>query len=501
VEFKRDGLPAVVPRSLVAIVGEELAAATEHAQSGILPFDLGGVSVTFGSAPAPVMFVSPKQVNVQVPSTLALGPLTMTLRTGESRISRDIYVVPGQAGLFSRDGSGCGQGAVMNLHADGSISENGLDNSFDPERHLGLRVFATGFGKRVVWPDGVPWEFDPAANNGQYYVLVGREDPEGKRLSRTGVEYSGPAPGHVGVDQIDVLSDRSLPEGCRVPVSISDSTHGSQSVTISIRRGGGPCSDPAADGYAVFRWVQRQEFSKGKSSEADLLQVRLAKAPGLRLLPRASGGGIVPLLERPFACVDTAAEPLHAGSLALTGPAGDSQTVPAEALSSSDIELKLGTGLLGTGAHEIRTTGGDDADAFATSIRIPEPIRLDADYSSHPIDRNSPLITWQPGPSLGEGMVHATLILTPDPLAPNIPSPTIVSTTQASAKDGRLHINWYRPGLGWSGSPIPRTDNAELIIQYRPLLQEEQITAISGISQGLLHTWVYEWRFSGVRIE
>lgn len=57
---------ALSPASLVSIFGSNLAA-TEQVASGFpLPTTLGGTSVTLSGVPVPILYVSPRQINIQL---------------------------------------------------------------------------------------------------------------------------------------------------------------------------------------------------------------------------------------------------------------------------------------------------------------------------------------------------------------------------------------------------------------------------------------------------
>ena len=59
--------------SPVEIYGYNLAGATLTAAGPSLPIQLGGTTVTIGGIPAPLMYVSPNQINVLVPAGLTIG--------------------------------------------------------------------------------------------------------------------------------------------------------------------------------------------------------------------------------------------------------------------------------------------------------------------------------------------------------------------------------------------------------------------------------------------
>src|SRR5690349_9651326 len=60
----------VVPGSLVSIFGAHLASAPGAAQAIPLPVALGGVTVSFNGIAAPLLYVSPLQINAQLPWTV-----------------------------------------------------------------------------------------------------------------------------------------------------------------------------------------------------------------------------------------------------------------------------------------------------------------------------------------------------------------------------------------------------------------------------------------------
>src|SRR6266852_4653715 len=61
---------AVAPGSLVSIFGSQLATGMAVADTIPLSNSLGNVTVTFNNVPAPLTFVSPGQVNAQLPQSV-----------------------------------------------------------------------------------------------------------------------------------------------------------------------------------------------------------------------------------------------------------------------------------------------------------------------------------------------------------------------------------------------------------------------------------------------
>ena len=112
------GGQAVAPESLAAAYGDSLASRTEWAQSRPLPTSLGGIALQVvdsnGTArPAPLLYVSPGQVNFEVPADTAPGMATFHIVNGTGvSPSATAQVQTVAPALFSADGSGKGVAAA-----------------------------------------------------------------------------------------------------------------------------------------------------------------------------------------------------------------------------------------------------------------------------------------------------------------------------------------------------------------------------------------------------
>ncbi|MBI2684883.1 MAG: hypothetical protein HYX27_01100 [Acidobacteria bacterium] len=98
---------AVTPGSLVSIFGSNLAAGLAQADSIPLSTSLANVSVTFNNVPAPLLFVSPGQINAQIPwNTLPAGTLTGTAnvvvtRNGVASAPKPVSLAPFSPGIYA----------------------------------------------------------------------------------------------------------------------------------------------------------------------------------------------------------------------------------------------------------------------------------------------------------------------------------------------------------------------------------------------------------------
>jgi len=185
--------PAVlVPGSLVSVFGQGFAEAEHAAPPGPLPTKLSGVSVLINGIPAPLLFVSPFQVNLQVPWEIAPGAASISVAS-KGVYSRALPVSVGRAA----------PALLAIAHSDGI--------QVSPERPAGpgdtLLVFATGLGS--VTGGAMTGQPAPASP-----LIEASESPSvtiGDLSAK--VVYSGLAPGLVGVFQVNAVVPEGMGEG------------------------------------------------------------------------------------------------------------------------------------------------------------------------------------------------------------------------------------------------------------------------------------------------
>jgi uncharacterized protein (TIGR03437 family) len=104
----------IAPGSLVTLLGENLAdtTAAAPADANKLPGSLGGVEVYFDGKQAPLLYVSPDQINAQMPwevndSSSVNAYVRITGRDGRVRTSTAIAVpiIPQNPGIFAEEGT------------------------------------------------------------------------------------------------------------------------------------------------------------------------------------------------------------------------------------------------------------------------------------------------------------------------------------------------------------------------------------------------------------
>ena len=149
----------VAPGEIVTIIGSELAPVTADAQP---------VGVTIGGLPAPLLYVSPGQINLQVPADAPLGQTALVVTRGSQSSSQHLVNVVGAAvGIFTANGDA---GSPLLFHA----SDLSLVTDQNPA-HAGeyLTIYATGLGGQSVPPPSGRSIEVVVDSAGSYSIYVG----------------------------------------------------------------------------------------------------------------------------------------------------------------------------------------------------------------------------------------------------------------------------------------------------------------------------------------
>lgn len=117
----------LAPESIVSAFGTGLAMSTQLA-TGALPTALGGTTIKVKDSAgaermAPLFFVSPSQINYQLPAGTANGAATIIVTSGDGAVSAaNVQINRVAPGVFTADASGRGLAAavILRVKADGS---------------------------------------------------------------------------------------------------------------------------------------------------------------------------------------------------------------------------------------------------------------------------------------------------------------------------------------------------------------------------------------------
>jgi hypothetical protein len=223
---------------------------------------------------------------------------------------------------------------VLNIHADGSLALNSTANSFDPARDTAMAVFFTGLGSFPDLQDGVPWTYNPAdnvADAGEAPVTLFSYSFVAKVL------YAGPAPGTVGVDQLNIMPDQTgYIESCHMPIYLASyaTQNVSQLATVSIHTGGGVCVDPAPDSEGSITWQKNTVFDVGSTTATEGVQAKFLQGYGVEL---PNSGSVVGFGEYalpaapPTNCTSGLPVSLNAGVLTVSGVTATPLTIAPQA--------------------------------------------------------------------------------------------------------------------------------------------------------------------------
>jgi uncharacterized protein (TIGR03437 family) len=224
------------PESIVAAFGGvNLATSTQIASSVPLPTTLAGVSVRVRDGAgverlAPLFFVSPGQINYQVPPGTTAGQCLVTVVRDDNPVAVGVIeIVKVAPGLFSANASGQGVAAAVALRikADGT-------QSFEP-----VAQFDQALNRFVALPVDLGAETDQV-----FLLLFGTGIKFHSGLSyvssaiggiNSEVLYAGAAPGFAGLDQVNVRLSHSLAGRGEVDVVLTVEGQIANKVSVSIR--------------------------------------------------------------------------------------------------------------------------------------------------------------------------------------------------------------------------------------------------------------------------
>ncbi len=215
----------VAPGGLISVFGTQLSPVNLATSEIPLPTALANSCLSVNGLPVPILFVSPNQVNAQMPFE-AFGDVTLVLRTpGGQSNSYDLVIEPNAPSVFLSGTAGPQDNIATVVRND----DNELVTPSHPihrKSNTALVIYLTGLGPTSpAVGTGQPAPFGPLALSlTQPTVTLG-----GVELP---VLFSGLAPGLVGVDQIDVSVPFNIPDGMSVPLVI---TQGAVSTSIPER--------------------------------------------------------------------------------------------------------------------------------------------------------------------------------------------------------------------------------------------------------------------------
>jgi uncharacterized protein (TIGR03437 family) len=199
---------------LVSVFGTNLAPAPLPTSAQPLPYSLGSITAAVDGIPAPLMYVSPNQVNLQIPYAASAGPavlgITSTI-TGQAA-GFAFQISPAAPQIFN-DGSGNASPAV-------NVPQNGT-----------FALYVTGTGE--VSP-ALKTAYSPSAGT----ALASLPKPVLPLSATVGgipafIQFVGITPGLIGTMQVNLKLPASVPAGVQ-PVVITVNGVASPAANITV---------------------------------------------------------------------------------------------------------------------------------------------------------------------------------------------------------------------------------------------------------------------------
>jgi uncharacterized protein (TIGR03437 family) len=187
--------------SLASIFGNWANATTGAAASLPLPTTLGNVEVVVNGRAAPLLYVSPTQINFQVSNTIpAPNQVLAEIKVAGATVGRaQVNVTSGGPGILTAT----------------DVNYRLVSGVAPIRRGEPLVIWATGHGELTqTIDDGQPAPNATYTTKNRPRVTIGGVEAE--------VLFSGLAPGLVGVWQINVRVANDTPLGADVPVAVTE---------------------------------------------------------------------------------------------------------------------------------------------------------------------------------------------------------------------------------------------------------------------------------------
>ncbi len=226
---------ALSAESIASAFGVGLSTGTMAAPTVPLPTTLAGTTVKVRDSAgterlAPLFYVSPTQVNYQIPAGTASGAAIITVTSGTDIVAvGTVQIIAVAPGLFTFEatGQGVAAGEVVRFR-------NNVQQSAD--------LLARFDSTQSKW---IPFPIDLAITTDQVYLIlygtgIRARNPNGNVTAKVGditcqVTYAGNHSTYVGLDQVNVLLPNSLAGKGNANVVLTVDGQGANSVSVTIK--------------------------------------------------------------------------------------------------------------------------------------------------------------------------------------------------------------------------------------------------------------------------
>ena len=226
-----DGSPGLAPESLVSAYAPGISAFGGSAGLPV-PTMLAGLMINVQDSKgvsrlAPLLFASPapSQINFQIPAGTHTGPATLTILNGTATAMVEyVTISPVAPSLFSADSSGTGPAAATAVSVSGSNVQTPVAVYQCEQVCSTVPIVLSANAQVVVSLFGTG--IRGAGASSVSCTIHGVNVP---------VEYAGPQPAFLGLDQINVALPLSLKGSGQSEVIVTADGHTSNTVQINIQ--------------------------------------------------------------------------------------------------------------------------------------------------------------------------------------------------------------------------------------------------------------------------
>ncbi|HXA66483.1 MAG TPA: IPT/TIG domain-containing protein [Bryobacteraceae bacterium] len=213
----------VSPGSLISITGQSLSPQTDVGPVNPLAQAIDGVTVTVNDYILPLLYVSPQQINAQVPFELSDGNYTLVVHSpGQPDVSATFTVARNSPGLFGQSLNS--QTYAIALHADGSV----ITPDSPAQGGETISLLGTGFGPySAPVVDGFFPPAPPPGLTDSVSISLGNQNPT--------PTWSGAAPGYTGVAMTTFQVPPTMAGSGMVQLTVSVNSANSNTVMLPVQ--------------------------------------------------------------------------------------------------------------------------------------------------------------------------------------------------------------------------------------------------------------------------
>jgi len=211
------------PESIVAAFGSNMSSTRAFATTLPLPLSLGDVSVVVDGKHSRLFFVSPNQLNYQIPSGTPSGLANVVVTNrGQAILQGTVQVSSVALSLFTADASGVGApaGLLLRVRANGQQVYESLARFDASQNRIVPAPIARRAGEQlflILFGTGLKLAANTDGNSGNGAA-------ENVQVSIGGVNaqalFAGTAPGFVGLEQLNVRIPDNAPANPNTPVVV-----------------------------------------------------------------------------------------------------------------------------------------------------------------------------------------------------------------------------------------------------------------------------------------